>query len=58
VLIGDWLTPGLLRIAVALALRERDVLRIAPAALRGQLEALLAFARGRRQQMVPVADPP
>lgn len=58
VLIGDWLTPGIVRIAVALALRERGVLRIAPSALLGQLEAIAAFARGRRQQMVPVSGPP
>jgi len=55
-LAGDRLTPGLARTAVAVARRERDVVRIAPAALLGQVAALTALARGRRQRMVPAAD--
>ena len=58
VLVGDALTPGLARTAAAAVRRERDVLRIAPAALWGQLAALTALTRGRRQRMVPVVDPP
>jgi hypothetical protein len=57
-LAGDGLTPGLVRTAVAAARRERDVVRIAPAALLGQTAALLAVARGRRQRMVPVGEAP
>jgi len=57
-LAGDRLTPGLVRTAVAAARRERDVVRIAPAALLGQTAALLAVARGRRQRMVPVGEAP
>jgi SAM-dependent methyltransferase/glycosyltransferase involved in cell wall biosynthesis len=53
-LVGDRMTPGLLRAVVGTARGERDVVRLAPAALRGQTEALVALARGHRQRMVPV----
>jgi glycosyltransferase involved in cell wall biosynthesis len=53
-LLGDRMTPGLLRGAVGAARGEIDVARVTPAALLGQAQALLAFARGQRQLMVPV----
>jgi glycosyltransferase involved in cell wall biosynthesis len=55
-LVGDRMTPGLLRALVGAATREREVTRVTPASVYGQIEALVAFARGERQRMVPV-DP-
>jgi ubiquinone/menaquinone biosynthesis C-methylase UbiE/glycosyltransferase involved in cell wall biosynthesis len=57
-LVGDRMTPGVLRAAVATVRGERQVRRIAPAAVRGQTEALAALARGRRQRMVAVGPRP
>lgn len=57
-LIGDRLTPGLLRAAVAATQRDRDVVRVAPASIAGQAAALVALARGRRQCMLPVGEAP
>jgi glycosyltransferase involved in cell wall biosynthesis len=56
VLVGDRMTPGVLRAVVGAVRGEREVSRVAPAAVRGQAEALLALARGQRQRMVAV-DP-
>jgi glycosyltransferase involved in cell wall biosynthesis len=53
-LVGDRMTPGVLRAVVATVRDEDHVRRIAPAAVRGQVEALVALARGHRQRMVPV----
>lgn len=52
VLIGDRATPGLVRGAVALLRRERNVVRYLGPSLRGQIAALRAVARGHRPNMV------
>lgn len=56
-LIGDRMTPGLVRTAVALARGERDVVSRTRPALRGQCAALATYARGGRQRMTPIASP-
>jgi hypothetical protein len=53
-LVGDRMTPGVLRGAAAAARGQREIGRLAPAALLGQTQALVALARGRRQRMLPL----
>lgn len=55
-LVGDAMTPGLARAAVALAHRDRSVLARLGPSLRGQLEALRDHVRGRPLEMQPAPE--
>ena len=53
-LLGDRAIPGLGRAALAAVRREQEVVHRLRPALKGQLEALVAFLRGERVRMVAV----